>query len=292
VETFPTPRDAATVILLRPRGEAYEVFLLRRRRGSSFMGGAYVFPGGAAEPGDIDERSESSGVGTPGALPLGRGQGPRGIDLRASAARELFEEAGVLLTQTPVATDELAAWRARILGGEPLAPILAGAGVTFDLDALHYHSHWITPSVEKKRFSARFYVARLPGGQTPSFDDQETVDEAWVTPAEALERIVDLQLPPPQLRTFLELRDTPTIGAVLALCAHRADHPFPVMPRLAPRADGFALLLPWDPEYLSAGTGDLHPMPADHLLADGPSRFIMEDRAWRHTHAPGSTTAG
>jgi 8-oxo-dGTP pyrophosphatase MutT (NUDIX family) len=265
-ETFPTPRDAATVILLRSRGAAYEVFLLRRRKGSSFMGGAFVFPGGAAEPGDRD--------------------------LRESGARELFEEAGVLLTETPVPVEQLAAWRKRILAGEPLAPILADAGVTFALDALRYHSHWITPSVEKKRFSARFYVAVLPEGQTPSFDDQETVDEAWVTPAEAVERVVELQLPPPQLRTFLELRERATIDDVLALCARRAAHPHPVMPRLAPQPAGFALLLPWDPEYTSAGTGDLHPMPADHPLAEGPSRFVMEDRAWRHTHAPGSTTAG
>lgn len=266
MEAFPTPRDAATVILLRPRDAGYEVFLLRRRRGSSFMGGAYVFPGGAAEPGDTD--------------------------LRVTAARELFEEAGVLLTRDAVSAADLAAWRVRILDGAPLAPILADAGVTLDLDALAYHSHWITPSAEKKRFSARFYVARLPAGQTPSFDDRETVDEAWVTPADAVERVVDLQLPPPQLRTLLELRDAPAIDDVLALCGHRADHPHAVMPRLAPHGAGFALLLPWDPEYLSAGTGDLCAMPADHPLAVGPSRFVMEDRAWRHLHAPGSTTAG
>ncbi len=261
MEAFPTPRDAATVILVRPRDAAYEVFLLRRRRGSSFMGGAYVFPGGAAEPADA-------------------------ADLRLTAARELFEEAGVLLTRDEVEPTRLAEWRRSVLDGGAMPP------VPLDLDALRYHSHWITPSVENKRFSARFYVAVLPPGQTPSFDDRETVDEAWTTPAEALARVGELQLPPPQLRTFLELADTPTIDDVLAMCARRAEHPHAVMPRVAPNGAGFALLLPWDPEYHSAGTGDLHPMAADHPLAVGPSRFVMEDRAWRHTHAPGSTTAG
>lgn len=266
----PTPRDAATVILLRPvddpaRG-GYEAFLLRRRRGASFMGGAFVFPGGAADPGDVD--------------------------LRATAARELFEEAGVLLASDAPDRATLAAWRTRALDGAPLQPILDEHGVTLAPEALHYHSHWITPSAEKKRFSARFYVAVLPAGQTPSFDDRETVDEAWVTPAEALARVGELALPPPQLRTFLELIALPTIADVLALCARRSTHPHPVMPRMAPQPSGFALLLPWDPEYATAGTGDAAPMPADHPLAEGPSRFVMEDKAWRHLHAPGSTTAG
>jgi 8-oxo-dGTP pyrophosphatase MutT (NUDIX family) len=139
---YPTPRDAATVILLRAGRAPFEVFLLRRHRGSGFMANAYVFPGGAAEPGE---------------------------EPRATAAREMSEEAGVAIA---------------------------------DLDAFHYFSHWITPSVEKKRFSARFYVAVLPAGQEPHFDGHETVDQAWVTPAEALEKSGELALPPPQIRTF------------------------------------------------------------------------------------------
>lgn len=263
---YETPRDAATVILLRatardPRGR-YEVFLLRRRRGASFMASAFVFPGGATDPGEGDPR--------------------------VTAARELFEEAGVLIARDAPDAATLADWRRRVLDGAPLAEL----GVALDLDAFHYYAHWVTPSVEKKRFSARFYVAVLPAGQRPSFDDRETVDEAWVTPAEALARATELALPPPQLRTFHELSGARTIDAVLALCARRASCPHPVMPRLATTPTGFVLLLPWDPEYATAGTGDATPMPDGHPLAEGPSRFILEDRAWKHVHAPASTTAG
>ena len=67
-------REAASVILLRPAEPGteagFEVFLLRRHRQAKFMASAFVFPGGAAEPGE---------------------------DARTAAARELFEEAGVLL---------------------------------------------------------------------------------------------------------------------------------------------------------------------------------------------------
>jgi 8-oxo-dGTP pyrophosphatase MutT (NUDIX family) len=260
---FATPRDAATVILVRPGAAGVEVFLLRRRKSSSFMGGAFVFPGGAADPGETDPR--------------------------ITAARELFEEAGVLIAQDAPA--DLAAMRARVLDGAAATEVLAERGLAFDPDALTYFAHWITPSVEQKRFSARFYVAALPAGQEPRFDDRETVDQAWVTPAEALARSGELALPPPQIRTFHELAAATSVDDVIALARARRDSAHPIMPRLAQSAAGFTLLLPWDPEYESAGQGDLHPMPAGHPLATGPTRFVMEDRAWKHVYAPGSTPA-
>ncbi len=251
---YSTPRAAATVILLRPtaRAPGFEAFLLRRVRDASFMSSAYVFPGGAADPEDVDPR--------------------------ATAGRELFEEAGVLIGRG-APPDDLAALRRRVLDKEETVPEI-------DLEQFHYWSHWVTPSVEKKRFSARFYVALCPADQEPSFDDRETVDQIWVTPDEALARAGDLRLPPPQVRTFHELASLASIDDVLAACARRAAAPHPVMPRLAPQPSGFALLLPWDPEYETAGTGDASPIPADHPLAEGPSRFVMEGQAWKHIHAP------
>src|SRR5262245_13116607 len=166
---YPAPRDAASVILMRPHPDrtrgGYEIFLLRRQRKSSFMPSAYVFPGGAAEPTDTD--------------------------LRITAARELFEEAGVLIARDAPAAAERAALRARVLDGA------TDHGIGFDAAAFHPWSHWITPSIEPKRFSARFFVAILPDGQEPSFDARETVDQVWVTAAEALVRARELALPPP-----------------------------------------------------------------------------------------------
>lgn len=264
---FPTPREAATVILVRPAAPAgVEVFLLRRRKAASFMGGAFVFPGGGADPGETDPR--------------------------VTAARELFEEAGVLIARGAPAGHELTAMRARVLDGVSASDLLAERGLAFDVDALVYFAHWITPSAEPKRFSARFYVAALPAGQEPRFDDRETVDQVWITPADALARAGELALPPPQIRTFHDLSGARTVDDVFAIARARADHAHAVMPRLAPSPAGFTLLLPWDPEYETAGQGDLHPMPAGHPLATGPTRFVMEDRAWKHVYAPGSTPTG
>jgi 8-oxo-dGTP pyrophosphatase MutT (NUDIX family) len=67
------PRLAATVILLRGAGDALEVLLAQRNPQARFMGGAWVFPGGAVDRND--------GEGQPA--------------LRAAALRELGEEAGI-----------------------------------------------------------------------------------------------------------------------------------------------------------------------------------------------------
>ena len=71
------PRRAATVILLRGGEQALEVLLAQRNPGARFMGGAWVFPGGAVSAED--------------------GEGEQA--LRAAAVRELSEEAGVALAR-------------------------------------------------------------------------------------------------------------------------------------------------------------------------------------------------
>src|SRR6478609_1440116 len=54
-----TPREAATVIVLRGGADTLEVLLVRRNPAQRFMGGAWVFPGGAV---DADEDSRVAGV--------------------------------------------------------------------------------------------------------------------------------------------------------------------------------------------------------------------------------------
>jgi len=70
------PRPAGTVILLRGGASGLEVLLVQRNPKARFMGGAWVFPGGAVD------RHE--------------GQGDDAV--RAAAVRELEEEAGILLS--------------------------------------------------------------------------------------------------------------------------------------------------------------------------------------------------
>ena len=71
-----TPRLAATVIVLRGEAEGLEVLLVKRNPAARFMGGAWVFPGGAVD------RDEGEGEAA----------------LRSAALRELSEEAGIELS--------------------------------------------------------------------------------------------------------------------------------------------------------------------------------------------------
>lgn len=259
------PRDAASVILLRARADgAAEVFLLRRHRKASFMPTATVFPGGAADPGEDD--------------------------MRVTAARELFEEAGVLLASAPIDEAQRSAWRAALHEGAQLDALLDPAGVSLDLEGMIPFSHWITPSAEKKRFSARFYVAVLPEGQVPRFDNVETVSEVWLTPTDALAQSRELRLPPPQVRTLAEIQEAAEAGpaAVVAFARARAPHVRPILPRAAeaPEAElGFALLLPWDPDYEVRGLGEGAVFPPDHPHGGGGTRFVLVDGEWQNVSA-------
>lgn len=69
------PRQAASVILLRGGRERLEVLLVKRTPKARFMGGVWVFPGGAVDAGEGD------------------GDGAH----RAAAVRELQEEAAISL---------------------------------------------------------------------------------------------------------------------------------------------------------------------------------------------------
>jgi 8-oxo-dGTP pyrophosphatase MutT (NUDIX family) len=68
-------RQAASVILLRGGGDALEVLLVRRTPEARFMGGVWVFPGGAVDAGEGDGEEAH----------------------RAAAIRELREEAAITL---------------------------------------------------------------------------------------------------------------------------------------------------------------------------------------------------
>jgi 8-oxo-dGTP pyrophosphatase MutT (NUDIX family) len=63
------PRDAATVVLLRPAADGFEVLMLGRTRTMDFAPGAHVFPGGSVDAGDasvadaaVRETHEECGV--------------------------------------------------------------------------------------------------------------------------------------------------------------------------------------------------------------------------------------
>jgi 8-oxo-dGTP pyrophosphatase MutT (NUDIX family) len=102
-------RQAATVILLRGGARTLEVLLVKRTPAARFMGGAWVFPGGAVDTGE------------------GEGDSAH----RAAAIRELREEAAIVLDD-PDALVKFSRWitpaevRTRFDTHFFLAPLPAG----------------------------------------------------------------------------------------------------------------------------------------------------------------------
>jgi 8-oxo-dGTP pyrophosphatase MutT (NUDIX family) len=240
VTGIPTPRPAATVLLLRDRPDGlFEVFMVQRSNKSSFMPGAHVFPGGAVDPEDHDHPGDLSAEEAAdrfgGAL-----DGRTALAHLVAAAREVHEEVGVEL------------------------PDLAG---------LRVFARWITPEIESRRFDAWFLAIRLPEGATPVHDDYETVASSWIEPRDALQRYGDgeLILAPPTFVTLWELARLAGAEDVLEHAAARVVVPIQPIFR---RIDGAnVVLLPGDPLYPSE-----HPVDGPTRIVMGQGRWWMVDR--------------
>lgn len=204
------PRDAASVVMIRDGAQGLEVLLVRRHNDSNVLGGACVFPGGKLDAADSSEqmlklldRAPSelhAKLGEPALTPT------QAAALYVAAAREAFEEAGVLYQQVgnaEVATVDTAA-RASLNAGESFSSLLTRLGLTLDTDALIPWTRWITPrrpSVMNKRFDTRFFLAAAPDGQVAQHDDFETTETLWLTPRAALLEYEAgrIDLAPPQI---------------------------------------------------------------------------------------------
>jgi glyoxylase-like metal-dependent hydrolase (beta-lactamase superfamily II)/8-oxo-dGTP pyrophosphatase MutT (NUDIX family) len=185
------PRPAATVVLLRPGPHGPEALLLQRSPAAAFLGGAYVFPGGALEPADADPRVARRVRGLDDAaasVRLGLERG--GLAYWIAAVRECFEEAGILIAAgadgTPLAAERAAAllrYRDR-----PFLELLEAEDLCVPADRLAYYGHWVTSPGRSRRFDARFFLAVAPAGQGGAHDAAEIAQQAWLRPRDAIER--------------------------------------------------------------------------------------------------------
>jgi len=191
------PRPAATLLLLRASASTTEVFMLQRTSDAAFLPGAFVFPGGALDPDDASERAARRVRGMDDAQASARmGLASGGLAYWVAAARECFEESGILLVFD---ARDLPIDPRRAANLEPLRNQLNAGSLQFseflekeDLyihaQEIGYYSHWITAPGRARRFSTRFFVACAPEGQHGAHDRSETVHSVWISPREAIER--------------------------------------------------------------------------------------------------------
>lgn len=290
----PTPRPAATVLLLREQGAGVEVLVIRRHENLAFMGGMWVFPGGALAAADVSpgalacipDRSKARCIqfeDLHGAA-LSRTQC---LGLAIAAYRETFEETGVLLATDADGnhcTDDLLIRlqaQRRAIASDPalFAPLLTEAQLLLDVDRLLYWAHWITPSNAPRRFDTRFLAIVVPAGQTADIDTIEAVDHAWMTPAALLAAAARGEMPvsQPTLYNLMELDNSlREHGALAAMLRAESDRKIaPVLPKMIREAQT-VMVLPWDPEYAALpGEGAPAGLEYPQRLRALPSRLTM-----------------
>ncbi|GAA0541775.1 hypothetical protein A8924_0719 [Saccharopolyspora erythraea NRRL 2338] len=252
-----TPKDAATVLLLRDGTAGPEVFLQRRVKGMPFAGGMTVFPGGGVDPRDADTSVAWNG---PSPQWWARQLGCTEELARAlvcAAVRETFEESGVLLAGADPGTvvSDTAAFadvRAALVSRElSLAGFLAGAGLVLRSDLLRPWSNWVTPEAEPRRYDTRFFVAALPEGQRADAATSEASDAYWRTPRAALDdwRQGRCGLLPPTWVTLTEIAECGSVAE--ALSTERVLTK--VVPKLARRDGRWHVLMPGEPGHDGEG---------------------------------------
>lgn len=268
-------RPAATVMVVRDGDAGVEVFMLRRNPNSAFVGGAYVFPGGAVDPHDesVDLEAVCGGrTDADASVQLGLERG--GLAYWVAAVRECFEECGLLLAYDRsgdvIRFDDDAVMarfvehRLRVDAAElRMVDLCAAEGLSLACDAMHYFSHWITPVGPPRRYDTRFFVARAPDAQVGAHDDRETVANLWVRPADALERhrAGELEMIIPTISNLAALARFDTADEVVEAARSIAEVPA-ILPKLVHEDGGSRILLPGDPGYDEAGLADLPPPQA------------------------------
>jgi 8-oxo-dGTP pyrophosphatase MutT (NUDIX family) len=255
-------RDAATVMLVRDGARGVEVFMLRRNLQSDFVGGAYVFPGGAVDDHDRHENLDPVCRGRSDAqasaqLDIERG----GLAFWVAAIRECFEEAGVLLAYDPsggiIRLDQptvearFVEHRRSVDAGERrLVEVCQDEHLQLAVDCMYYFSHWITPEGAPRRYDTRFFVAAAPEAQEPLHDDHEVIANLWIQPSDALERhragAFDLILP--TYRCLQALERFERADDVLKAAAAIEQVPA-MLPRIVEDQGGYRIVLPGDPGY-------------------------------------------
>ena len=190
------PRPAATVMLVRETRDGIKVFLMRRHRQMEFVGGVMVFPGGGVDDRDRNADIAWHGPDTGWWADRLRVDAELAEALVCAAARETFEECGVLFAgaaddsdllvdDASVYRDQRAALESKELS---FGEFLRAEKLMLRADLLRPWANWVTPKEERtRRYDTYFFVGALPEGQRADGETPKPTRRARVTPEAALE---------------------------------------------------------------------------------------------------------
>ncbi|HEX8456963.1 MAG TPA: MBL fold metallo-hydrolase [Pyrinomonadaceae bacterium] len=206
------PKDAAAVILWREtegdsdsgnssgdNTRAPEVFWARRSERLAFLGGFYAFPGGQRDAEDTT-------------TPVEHAPDAETAAMIACAARELFEELGVLVARgaDALTKGQLASVLEDFTSGRMTFPeLLAHYGLRLDARDFTFAGRWVTPPFSPRRFDTWFFLARAPRKQEPRIRTAEFECGEWTRADAAVKRWEDCEalVAPPVLHALRVLRE-------------------------------------------------------------------------------------
>jgi hypothetical protein len=108
-------------------------------------------------------------------------------------------------------------------GEAPFAELVRREGWHLDLAGLRYLSHFITPQSSPIRFTARFFLGRVPAGQAPRLFTEETSEGFWIHPGEGYRRFLEgaMAMAEPAEYGLAYLAQFPSLDALWAAHADR-----------------------------------------------------------------------
>ena len=162
---------SSSLMIVRDSDVGMQVFMMKRSLKSNF-GGIWVFPGGILEDQDQDiaKKNYFSGMNEKKAKAI-LNYDRESLTYWIASLRETFEETGALIANrendsffvpTKDEAINLDRLRSDLNNGKiSFISILKELKLKIALERLIYVSHWITPDVETKRYTTRFFLTSL-----------------------------------------------------------------------------------------------------------------------------------
>lgn len=150
-----------------------------------------------------------------------------GLEYYSAAIRELFEESGVLLAEHELSATAMSEARIALNSGDlDWLRFVADNNLKLQCDRLHYFSFWITPAGAPKRYSTRFFLARVPREQEASHDGGELTESCWMTAQDILQARKDKAMKLPYvtrktLKRIAKFSDTTSLLEWARACGER-----------------------------------------------------------------------
>jgi len=178
--TASIPKDASAVILLRQNTDPGnpEVFLVRRSEKLAFLGGFSAFPGGQLDSSDAD-------------VPVSNSPDAETAAAISCAARELFEELGVLVARGAESLTK--GQRVSLLddlesGRMSWPELLRHYNLRLDASDFTFVGRWVTPPFSARRFDTWFFLANCPPKQEANVIPGELSSGEWIAAGRAYEQ--------------------------------------------------------------------------------------------------------